>query len=129
MATLAQDTGRIASGGTVDELTLTGRYTAYRLTMLTLGFYLAAAGLGLGWDRAWHATHPFRDFFSPPHLFIYSMFALAMLSMARLCGSAQLRACFAGERVQVVCARRVGPQNLAHQGRKRLPGTSTTTEY
>ncbi len=35
----------------------------------------------------------------------------------------------AGERVQVVWARRAGSQNLAHQGTKCLPGTSTTTEY
>jgi SAM-dependent methyltransferase len=35
----------------------------------------------------------------------------------------------AGERVQVVFARRAAPQNFAHQGTKRLPGTSTTTEY
>lgn len=35
----------------------------------------------------------------------------------------------AGERVQVVFARRAGPQNLAHQGTKCSPGTSTTTEY
>ncbi len=36
----------------------------------------------------------------------------------------------AGERVQIVFARRAGAaQNLAHQGTKRLPGTSTTTEY
>jgi hypothetical protein len=35
----------------------------------------------------------------------------------------------AGERVQVVFARRAAPQNFAHQGVKCLPGTSTTTEY
>ncbi len=113
MATLAQGTGSIASGGSADELTLAGRCAAYRWTMLALGFYLAAAGLGLGWDRAWHATHPFRDFFSPPHLFIYSMFALAMLSMARLCGAEHLRACFAGEPVHLPGLRVALPGPLA----------------
>lgn len=43
--------------------------TAYRLLSLAVAFDVLAFGVGGGWDRGWHATHPFEDFFSPPHLF------------------------------------------------------------
>jgi hypothetical protein len=38
----------------------------------------------VAWDRAWHASRPFEDFWSPPHLFLYAMHALATLTVARL---------------------------------------------
>lgn len=39
----------------------TSQRTAYRLLWLAV----PAFGVGFGWDRRWHATHPFEDFFSP----------------------------------------------------------------
>ena len=54
----------------------TGAGTSRRaaiLVWLALAFLLGAAAIGLGWDRRWHATHVFNSFYSPPHLFIYSM--------------------------------------------------------
>lgn len=55
--------------------------TAYRLLWLAVIFDILAFGVGFGWDRRWHATHPFEDFFSPPHLFIYSMHLLATVTL------------------------------------------------
>lgn len=36
--------------------------TAYRFLWLAVVFDLMAFGVGFGWDRRWHATHPFEDF-------------------------------------------------------------------
>jgi len=55
--------------------------TAYRFLWLAVAFDLLAFGVGFPWDRRWHATHPFEDFFSPPHIFIYSMHFLATLTL------------------------------------------------
>ena len=54
---------------------------AYRLLWLAVVLDFLAFGVGFGLDRRWHATHPFEDFFSPPHLFIYSMHFLATLTL------------------------------------------------
>src|SRR6266545_3683894 len=56
--------------------------TAYRLLWLAVIFNLLAFGIGFDWDRRWHATHPFEDFFSPPHLFIYSMHFCGPITLA-----------------------------------------------
>lgn len=58
-----------------------GVLSAYRLLWLAVVFDVLAFGVGFAWDRRWHATHPFEDFFSPPHLFIYSMHFLATLTL------------------------------------------------
>lgn len=42
---------------------------AYRFLWLAVAFDVLAFGVGFGWARRWHATHPFEDFFSPSHLF------------------------------------------------------------
>ncbi|HVR88713.1 MAG TPA: hypothetical protein VHG53_04110 [Candidatus Limnocylindria bacterium] len=55
--------------------------TAYRLLWLAVILDVLAFGVGFGWDRRWHATHPVEDFFSPPHLSIYSMHFLATLTL------------------------------------------------
>ncbi|MBF6600597.1 MAG: hypothetical protein IVW36_08810 [Dehalococcoidia bacterium] len=75
---------------------------AARAFWWTFWLFLAAFGLGIGWDRAWHATHAFQDFYSPPHLFIYATFTLSALSLLRIAWSPTLRACFDhGRRVGV----------------------------
>jgi hypothetical protein len=62
--------------------------------MWIAGLFIVGFGVGLAWDRAWHATHPFEDFWSPPHLFIYATHAVAMAVVARIVASPALRACF-----------------------------------
>lgn len=58
----------------------------------TLAFFLASFLAGASWDRAWHTTHPFEGFFSPPHVFIYATATLAAVLVARLAWSPRLRA-------------------------------------
>jgi hypothetical protein len=48
-----------------------------------LAFFVLAFGIGTAWDRRWHTTHPFDDFFSPPHLLIYGAFATATFALWR----------------------------------------------
>ena len=62
-------------------VTDTSSTAAYRLLWLAVFFDLMAFGVGFAADRRWHATNPFEDFFSPPHLFIYSMHFLATLTL------------------------------------------------
>lgn len=47
--------------------------TAHRLLWLAVIFDFLAFGVGFEWDKRWHATHAFEDFFSPLHLFIYTI--------------------------------------------------------
>jgi hypothetical protein len=68
--------------------------TAYRLLWLAVIFDVLAFGVGFGWDRRWHATHPFEDFFSPPHLIVYSMHFLATLTLMWITFTPELRAHF-----------------------------------
>ena len=55
---------------------------ALALLWLALTFYLMATAVGLGWDRRWHTSHVFNSFYSPPHLFIYTMLALTVGTVA-----------------------------------------------
>ena len=55
--------------------------TAYRALWIAVAFDLLAFGIGFNWDRQWHQSHPFEDFFSPPHLFIYTMHFLATITL------------------------------------------------
>jgi hypothetical protein len=64
---------------------------AYRLLWLAAIFAVLSFGVGAAWDRAWHVTHPFEDFWSPPHLFIYATNAIASLVLGRIALSAELR--------------------------------------
>ena len=71
-----------------------GLATAYRLLWLAVVFDLLAFGIGFDWDRRWHATHAFEDFFSPPHLFIYSMHFCATITLAYIAFTPDLRRWF-----------------------------------
>jgi hypothetical protein len=71
-----------------------GLATAYRLLWLAVVFDLLAFGIGFDWDRRWHATHAFEDFFSPPHLFIYSMHLCATITLAYIAFTPGLRRWF-----------------------------------
>jgi hypothetical protein len=76
---------------TSDDASIT---TAYRLLWLAVIFDLLAFGVGFDWDRRWHTTHPFEDFFSPPHLFIYSMHFAATITLAYIAFTPGLRGWF-----------------------------------
>jgi hypothetical protein len=80
-----------------------------RLIWCTLGCLLLAVIVGFGWDRAWHATHPFEDFWSPPHLFIYSTLALTAGILARLAGDADLRAHVGAPTMAIPLLGRISP--------------------
>lgn len=68
--------------------------TAYRLLWLAVIFDFLAFGIGFDWDRRWHATHAFEDFFSPPHLFIYSMHFCATITLSYIAFTPGLRRWF-----------------------------------
>src|SRR2546422_2802454 len=84
-------TVEIAEEATEDRV---GLDSAYRLLWLAVVFDILAFGIGFGWDRNWHATHPFEDFFSPPHLFIYSMHLCATITLAYIAFTPDLRRWF-----------------------------------
>src|SRR5215471_6383716 len=79
------------------------RRRATVLLWLAFAFFIAGAGVGTGWDRRWHATHPFEDFWSPPHLFIYTNVLLAAAVVVYLTFQRRLRATFGpGERLPLI---------------------------
>lgn len=63
---------------------------------LNLALALALIGLVVGGtlDRAWHSTHVFDTFYSPPHLFIYGVTGLSILTVATIAFSPRMRPCF-----------------------------------
>lgn len=67
---------------------------AYRALWIAVAFDVLAFGIGFSWDRMWHTTHPFEDFFSPPHLFIYTMHFLATMTLAYVAFAPSLRGLF-----------------------------------
>ena len=82
----------------------TGAGTSRRaaiLVWLALAFLLGAAAIGLGWDRRWHATHVFNSFYSPPHLFIYSMLGLTVLTVGVIVSAPRLRSQFASQPIAI----------------------------
>jgi hypothetical protein len=74
---------------------------AVRLIWFTLAFLLLAVIVGFGWDRAWHATHPFEDFWSPPHIFIYTTLAITAGILFRAVRDVGVRACFGHDDVAI----------------------------
>lgn len=64
---------------------------AHRLVWQALLCFGLAVALGFTWDRAWHTSRPFEDFWSPPHLFIYGMFALCAATVARMVADRAVR--------------------------------------
>jgi hypothetical protein len=53
-----------------------------RLLWLACVWLIVTVGVGRTWDAAWHATHVFDSFWSPPHLFVYTMATLNGLLIA-----------------------------------------------
>ena len=77
---------------------------AVRLIWLALAFLLLAVIVGFGWDRAWHATHPFEDFWSPPHIFIYTTLAITAGILFRAVRDVEVRECFGREDISLPVA-------------------------
>src|SRR5262249_46006464 len=76
------------------------KHRAEVLLWVAFAFFVAGAGIGTGWDRRWHATHPFEDFWSPPHLFIYTNVLLGAAVVVYMTFRARVRAVFgSGERL------------------------------
>jgi len=86
---------------------------SYRFWVSLILFFLAF-GFGTTWDRAWHTNHPFEDFYSPPHLFIYTTFALSGLAFLSVLVSPRRREWF-GPEVRVPL-----PSSLARLGTRDL---------
>jgi hypothetical protein len=90
---------------------------ARRLLWLSFAFFAAGVGLGVGWDRRWHATHSFEDFLSPPHLFIYANVLLAAAVAVYVTLNARLRLAFGrGETLPLLKFRVPGPLMLLGAG-------------
>ncbi len=71
-----------------------GAKDAFVLYWAAFAFFVAGVGIGTAWDRRWHASHPFEDFFSPPHLFIYSGVLLTVGTVAAVAFSPVVRRWF-----------------------------------
>ena len=67
---------------------------AHAALRLAIGLLLATLGVGLGWDRRWHATHVFDTFSSPPHLFIYTATTLTAVVVTLMAFKRGLRESF-----------------------------------
>lgn len=67
---------------------------ALRLLWLAFLFILLGITTGRSWDRAYHATHPFDTFYSPPHTSIYGMALAAMFTPAFISFSPRIRPWF-----------------------------------
>lgn len=65
-----------------------------RLLWLVVAIVVLDVVVGGGWDAEYHRTEPFDGFFSPPHLFIYSLASVALGLVAWLVLSPRLRAPF-----------------------------------
>jgi hypothetical protein len=64
---------------------------ALRQLWLVVAVVVFDVAVGGGWDAAYHRTEPFDGFFSPPHLFIYSLATVALALVARLVLKRELR--------------------------------------
>ncbi|GCE12616.1 hypothetical protein [Tengunoibacter tsumagoiensis] len=67
---------------------------SYRLLWLTFFIFFASTGAGKLWDRYWHATHRFDNFWSPPHFFVFIMTMITGLLVATIAFTPRLNACF-----------------------------------
>lgn len=69
---------------------------AVRLLWLVVTIVVLDVVVGGGWDAEYHRTEPFDGFFSPPHLFIYSVATIALALVAYMVMSPSVRTHFAG---------------------------------
>jgi hypothetical protein len=67
---------------------------ARRWLWRTLVVMLLGSWAGVTWDRVWHATQPFDDFWSPPHVLVYATVSVVSLMGMYLLFSDHLRPAF-----------------------------------
>jgi len=67
---------------------------ALKVLWWLLAIVVVDVAVGGGWDAEYHRTEPFDGFFSPPHLFIYSVATVALGLVAWLVVSPSLRGAF-----------------------------------
>lgn len=67
---------------------------AHFLLWLTATILIVGAWLGALFDGWWHITEPFDEFFSPPHVFIYSMSTIAGLLVMGMVFTPSIRRVF-----------------------------------
>jgi hypothetical protein len=67
---------------------------ALRVLYWVLAIVVVDVVVGGGWDAEYHRTQPFDGFFSPPHIFIYSVASVAMGLVAWCVLSPSLRVAF-----------------------------------
>jgi hypothetical protein len=90
---LAATARRERAGVGLERHPVTAESASFRLWLSFL-FVLLSFGFGVTWDRSWHTHHKFNDFYSPPHIFIYTTFGLAALAFLSLAMSPERRAWF-----------------------------------
>jgi len=74
-----------------------------RLLWLACVWLVVTVAVGRTWDAAWHATHVFDSFWSPPHLFVYTMATLNGVLIAGMVFAPGVRRWFgAGFRVPLI---------------------------
>ena len=71
-----------------------GFHSAHFMLWFIFWFLTITVSLGLAWDRLYHTTHVFDTFFSPPHLFVYSMVTISGLLTASVVFNPTLRTWF-----------------------------------
>ncbi len=99
---MAANARRERAGIALERRPVTPEGASFRLWLSFL-FVLLSFGFGANWDRSWHTHHKFNDFYSPPHIFIYTTFALAALAFLSLAMSPERRAWF-GSSIKVPLA-------------------------
>ncbi|GHO85994.1 hypothetical protein [Dictyobacter formicarum] len=68
-----------------------GQAWAYRLLWVTFFIFFASTGAGKLWDRVWHATVRFDNFWSPPHFFVFVMTSVTAALVATIAFTPKLR--------------------------------------
>lgn len=71
-----------------------GLNTAHFLLWFSMWFLIIFVGFGLEWDRVWHSQHTFDTFFTPPHIFTYTMVLLTAMQVMVLTFNRNLRQWF-----------------------------------
>jgi hypothetical protein len=67
---------------------------ALRLLWAAVAVTLVDYVVGGGWDAEYHRTHVFDGFFSPPHIFIYTLVTVLIVLVGVIVVDPRLRGCF-----------------------------------
>ncbi|MDX1995902.1 MAG: hypothetical protein SF029_26205 [bacterium] len=67
---------------------------ALRWLRITAVVLIVGAAIGITWDGIWHIQNPFEDFFSPPHLFVYTVATITGLMVMGMVFTPSMRTAF-----------------------------------